>query len=800
MGTFLSQIVALLTVPPGNFIYHAVLVFSVAAALQSAVLHWRSSEFPQVRRAMVGLGLLLASQVLLFGVSGLAWQGFANPAAILPVLDRALMVFSIVWITWLWAFPEPSRPADAAAVLLTLLLGAAAGLDLLLWASRASAQAFNLSVDDLLWQTASIALLMIAALTLVTRRPNGFGNGLALVGILLLGHILHIFIPENGSYSGILRLAYVASFPMLLTIPQRFPAPVASSGLAAAGDKADRRPGEPRLYSAEPKTVHALLAVAAESSALQVSQAITRAIAQTMLADLCFLVYLTDNKNQLTIASGYDLIREESLEGGNLKRNAVPMLTNAIQRGRPLRLPASGTSADIKGLSEVLGLPNPGNTMSVPILTPDKEALGAVLVTSPYSNRPWSAEDQTFLATLAGALVPIMQRSQKISKLEQQSDQAKQGMLQAQELALEQVADAKHHAVEMERVSQELQRQNDELTKQVEAMKLQAERDAVADTQLAEMISMHEQSRRTIEQLQAELQGVRANGKSVEPQMMQDLNAALSDVARLQNQLADTNRKILELEKGSNPERRKSEQAEVIASISQELRQPMSSIIGYTDLLLGESVGILGALQRKFVERIKASTERMGSLMNDMIQLNTLEVGLADLKPESMDLNLIIDNALAYTSSQVREKNISMHLDLPKKVAPVNADREALQQILIHLLQNAGAATPVEGTIRLKVRTSNEDGKDHVLIQVTDSGGGIPEEDLPRVFTRLYRADNVLIQGVGDTGVGLSIARTLTEAQHGRIWVESEPGVGATFSVLLPLEEPAVKATKDGKP
>src|SRR5574337_628058 len=100
-----------------------------------------------------------------------------------------------------------------------------------------------------------------------------------------------------------------------------------------------------------------------------------------------------------------------------------------------------------------------------------------------------------------------------------------------------------------------------------------------------------------------------------------------------------------------------SEQSEVIASISQELRQPMSSIIGYTDLLLGESVGILGALQRKFVERIKASTERIGSLIDDLIQMTTLESGLADLKPEPVDLNTIIDNAMAYTSSQVREKN-----------------------------------------------------------------------------------------------------------------------------------------------
>lgn len=791
MGAFFSQIISLLTVPPGNFIYHVVLVFSVAGALQSAFAHWRSSEFPQVRRAMLGLGLLLAAQALLFVISGLAWQGLLAPEASLPVLDRAFALFSILWIIWLWAFPEPSRPADAAAVLLTLFLIAATGLGLLLWSGRSAGQAYNVSIDDLLWQIASIGLILIGALVLALRRPNGFGNGLAMLGLLVLGHAAHLLIPEGGNYSGVVRLAYIAAYPILLTLPQRFPAPLAAA--TGAQTKPENRPAEQKRYGAEPKTVHALLALAAESTAPKVSAAITRAIAQAMLADLCFLVYLTDNKSQIVIANGYDLIREETLEGGNLKRTAVPMLTNSIQRGRPLRLPASGTSTDIKGLGETLGLTSPGNILCVPILTPEKESLGGVILLSPYSNRLWNAEDQAFLANMALSLVPIMQRSQKVTRLEQQADQSKQALIQQEELAAQTLEQLQHRAAELERT-------NAELTARLESSSSQAAADTAKGAELAALLSEQEQSKQTIAQLQAELQAVQSNGKNAEPQAVRDLNASLRDVARLQNQLAENNRKLLELEKRGSPEHRKNEQAEVIASISQELRQPMSGIIGYTDLLLGESVGILGALQRKFVERIKAATERMGSLMNDMIQLNTLEVGLADLKPESMDLNLIIDNAMAYTSSQVREKNISLHLDLPKKVAPVSADREALQQILIHLLQNAGAATPVEGTIRLKVQTTTDEGQDHVLIQVTDSGGGIPPEDMPRVFTRLYRADNVLIQGVGDTGVGLSIAKTLTEAQHGRIWVDSEPGVGATFSVLLPIEEQVAKqASKETK-
>ncbi|GER80956.1 MAG: ATP-binding protein [Anaerolineales bacterium] len=756
MTSLSSQIFSFMTTQQGSVIYHLVLAFSIAGALQSAFNHWRSSEFPQARRTMVGLGVLLALNLLMFLVSALGWQQVLNLNVMLPPLDRAFVLLGLVWVTWLWAFPEPSRAADSVAALLNLLIASVTVLSL---AVQPGAQVpFNATLQDGLWQMASIGMTLIGALILLVRRPSGWGNGLAFLILAFAGHMVYMWGDRSsGDFPGVVRLAYLAAYPILMTLPQRFPAP----SVQPVSVKQEASVPERRRYSADPKTFHALLDLAAETNPSKMSQAVTRAIAQTMLADLCFLIFLTDNKTQLQIASGYDLIREEPLEGGNLSKTAVPMLANALQRGRPLRLPASGTSADIKGLGDALGLGNPGNLISVPMLTKEKESIGGIILLSPYSNRLWSAEDQAFLANIAAALVSIVQRGQQVTSL-QQKEQATQRSL---EEALTKLSQFK---MQNEQLTRELAEARESPASSAET--------AAAQTRLAE--------------LEAELADLREakkpRGAAEINQLEKELRITLEDVARLQNQLAEANMRVLELEQGGRSDR-SNEQAEVVASISQELRQPMSSIIGYTDLLLGESVGILGALQRKFVERVKASTERIGSLIDDLIQMTTLESGLADLKSEAVDLNGIIDNAVSYTSSQIRERNISLRLDLPRSLSPIHADREALQQILIHLLQNAGAASPLEGNVTLKVKTRMEEDQEYVLIQVTDSGGGISPEDLPRVFTRLYRADNVLIQGVGDTGVGLSIARTLTESQHGRIWVESEPGVGSTFSVLLPI-------------
>ncbi len=237
------------------------------------------------------------------------------------------------------------------------------------------------------------------------------------------------------------------------------------------------------------------------------------------------------------------------------------------------------------------------------------------------------------------------------------------------------------------------------------------------------------------------------------------------------------------------------ENPEVILSIAQELRTPMSSITGYTDLLLGESVGSLGALQRKFLQRVKANIERLGSLIEDLVSVIALDSGRVSLTPEPVNMLDMLDDAITNTSSQFREKGITLTLDVPDQAPPAYVDRDALQQVLAQLLSNAYLVSPTDGEVRITARQqrmplAGDDQQrevDSFYVAIQDQGGGIPLEDQKRVFTRLYRADNPLIQGVGDTGVGLAIAKALVEAHRGKMWMESEMGVGSRFIFTIPF-------------
>ncbi len=236
---------------------------------------------------------------------------------------------------------------------------------------------------------------------------------------------------------------------------------------------------------------------------------------------------------------------------------------------------------------------------------------------------------------------------------------------------------------------------------------------------------------------------------------------------------------------------------EFIASLAQELRTPMTSIIGYVDLLLGESVGVIGDMQRKFLQRVKANVERMEGLLNDLIGIAAIDSGQLEINPAPINMADVIEDALISAKAQLQEKEIRLDLDLPARMPVVEADQSAIHQVMLNLLNNATKCTPVGGNVGISAVVTNSnlntsttlEEEQWLRIAVSDSGGGIAEKDVDRVFDRFYQADTPLIQGLGETGVGLSIVKHIIESHGGEVWFETEMGRGTTFYFALPVTD-----------
>ena len=324
-----------------------------------------------------------------------------------------------------------------------------------------------------------------------------------------------------------------------------------------------------------------------------------------------------------------------------------------------------------------------------------------------------------------------------------------------------------------------LKRHNYDLLKQTEEDR---KRLAQSEERLAAMAALQQESEKRLENLRKENTELRLSNSlkqsvpsTYSPQIEQDLRSTLQEVARLQNQLAEANVRFIEAEVGG------------ITVFSQELRETLSTALQHIDLLLNESAGTLNPMQHNLLETMKASTRHLHNVIEDFTQVKTFKADFNALAHDPVDLNLIVNEALAETRSEARAKRLTLTVHLPEKLAPVYADREALGQILSRILSNATAVSALQGTIDVRVQIKATEGKQYVLVQVSDSGGGIPPDDLRRVFAPLYRAEDVHARGVADTGMGLFIAKTLTEAQNGKIWVDTEAGIGSTFNVLIPI-------------
>ena len=225
---------------------------------------------------------------------------------------------------------------------------------------------------------------------------------------------------------------------------------------------------------------------------------------------------------------------------------------------------------------------------------------------------------------------------------------------------------------------------------------------------------------------------------------------------------------------------------EFLSSLAQDLRTPMTSILGYTELLMSESVGGLEGMQRKFLQRVQANIERMGAMLNDLIGVTAIDSGKLEIELEPVDVTRVVESALRKAQFRLEERELATQVNMAE-IPAIYADPEHIQQMVDNLLTNACTSSAAGTTIHILAhQETDETGQDHLHVAVSDTGGGISDEDRARVFERFYRADNALIAGLGETGVGLAIVKALVEAHQGHVWLDTKAGEGTTFHVTLP--------------
>jgi len=215
-----------------------------------------------------------------------------------------------------------------------------------------------------------------------------------------------------------------------------------------------------------------------------------------------------------------------------------------------------------------------------------------------------------------------------------------------------------------------------------------------------------------------------------------------------------------------------------VANVSHELKTPLTSIIGYVDTLL-ENKNIEEKTSNKFLEIIKDEADRLGILIQDLLNLSKFEDGNPDLQPG--DINKLIVKTVSILKEKANKKNIIIETELEKDINQVYLIKEQIEQVMINLIDNAIKYTPENGEI--KVKTLNR--SDKILVEVEDNGIGIPEKDKQRIFERFYRVDKARSRSMGGTGIGLSIVKHIIKSHDSEINLESESGKGSKFWFYL---------------
>jgi signal transduction histidine kinase len=249
----------------------------------------------------------------------------------------------------------------------------------------------------------------------------------------------------------------------------------------------------------------------------------------------------------------------------------------------------------------------------------------------------------------------------------------------------------------------------------------------------------------------------------------------VEELRRNNDELAAVNAKLKELDRLKS---------QFLSVATHELRTPLSIILGYNSMLAETLESKLSEEERRTLEESVGACKRLIRLVNTMLDISRIEAGKMEMHLVAHDLRQVLKSIVTLFQHEAKRRRVELTLDFPQRLPKVMLDSERIQQVLINLVGNALKFTPEGGRVRIAARTRGENNE--VAISVSDTGIGIPEQDLAKVFDAFAQVRRGADRGEG-SGLGLAIARRIVEAHGGRIEARSRVDEGSTFTFTLPV-------------
>jgi hypothetical protein len=574
---------------------------------------------------------------------------------LLPPIDRGLTLLSLIVIIWLWAFPEPKRLPDAATLLLSVLALTLLVLAVLWWEQQGGGLLYNGTWLDRIGDGVSLAVAAGGMLLLALRRPKGWEYGVGMLAIIAVGTLVHLFLlHEPGNYSGAIRLALAAAFPMLLLLSQRY--------LVRTGDAAietapfQEQEGTP----ADLRLVQALLALTNENDPDEACRGLAQAAAQAVGADVCLLAYPPSENDEIPFPCGLDLVQEVDFSAFSIDSSRLPVTARVLTMGQPAALHASSTSLDLVSLVQALNLNRAGPFLAAPVVRRssegDEKILGAIILLSPYSGKSWEGEQEAVMQ-VAERLAQLLQHIQIMETLQMDAEAARLSLEKTQAetetarrereeavaelLALEELYRKEHAQLEsltalvkdQEQAVQDAEK-NDEQASGLRASGLSAS-DLPAALVLAERTQALAEANRQLEEAQAEIERLKSHQKSLEKtepvplnrsigrdDLEEALQEAVDELERMRAALTEAEQQALASERNQHRSDLAADQRESLSSLALDLRGPVTLLFHEVRSLLSEPEGELSEDQRSSLEEMRACTQHIATMVDQMIQLS----------------------------------------------------------------------------------------------------------------------------------------------------------------------------------